>query len=78
MFFLRQVLGKSAKPIPIMILGAVVAGKRYPAVKYLFVVVISFGVGLFMFRRDEDARRTTTERILGVGEMLLVGLTLSS
>ena len=42
-----QVLAKSCKPIPVMIMGAFL-GKRYPLKKYLNVLVITAGVCLFM------------------------------
>ena len=35
-----QVVGKSCKPIPVMILGVVIGRKRYPLLKYLFVLMI--------------------------------------
>lgn len=42
-----QVLAKSCKPVPVMIMGAFM-GKKYPLRKYLNVVLIVVGVGLFM------------------------------
>ncbi|CAM9595170.1 unnamed protein product [Phaeothamnion confervicola] len=42
-----QVLAKSCKPIPVMIMGAFM-GKKYPAKKYVNVVMIVTGVALFM------------------------------
>ena len=42
-----QVLAKSCKPIPVMIMGAML-GKRYPLKKYVNVFVITLGVCLFM------------------------------
>ena len=38
-----QVLGKSVKPVPVMLLGVLVARKRYPLVKYLYVSLIVMG-----------------------------------
>ncbi|KAJ8307305.1 hypothetical protein KUTeg_015389 [Tegillarca granosa] len=35
-----QHVSKSAKPIPVMILGIILARKRYPAAKFLFVLMI--------------------------------------
>lgn len=65
-----QVLGKSCKPIPVMILGVLFANKRYPALKYLFVVLITFGCGLFMYNplKADKAHR----KEIGFGELLLV------
>lgn len=68
-----QVLGKSIKPIPVMILGVLIAGKKYPLAKYLCVLLIVMGVGLFMFKDKKptvkDEERTS---LLGIGEMLLL------
>ena len=42
-----QVLAKSCKPVPVMIMGAFM-GKKYPLRKYLNVLLIVLGVALFM------------------------------
>ena len=42
-----QVLAKSCKPVPVMIMGAFM-GKKYPLKKYINVCLIVAGVGLFM------------------------------
>jgi len=42
-----QVLAKSCKPVPVMLFGALM-GKKYSAKKYVKVVIIVGGVGLFM------------------------------
>lgn len=42
-----QVLGKSCKPIPVMVMGAFL-GKKYPLKKYANVALIVAGVALFM------------------------------
>ena len=42
-----QVLAKSCKPVPVMLMGAIM-GKKYPLKKYLKVGLIVAGVGLFM------------------------------
>lgn len=47
-----QVLAKSCKPVPVMIMGAFM-GKRYPLKKYVNVVMIVFGVALFMGGGDK-------------------------
>ena len=39
-----KVLGKSIKPIPIMLIGAVVGRKHYPLEKYFYVLLIVFGM----------------------------------
>ncbi|XP_073237250.1 solute carrier family 35 member B1-like isoform X2 [Porites lutea] len=45
-----QVLGKSCKPIPVMILGVLLAKKKYPLIKYMCVLLIVCGVALFMYK----------------------------
>jgi len=68
-------MGKSAKPIPVMILGVLLARKRYPLQKYFFVFMIVAGVALFLFK-DKPATASTSSG-LGAGELLLlVSLTL--
>ena len=42
-----QVLAKSCKPVPVMLMGALM-GKKYPLRKYINVVMIVLGVALFM------------------------------
>ena len=42
-----QVLAKSCKPVPVMIMGAFM-GKKYPLRKYINVVMIVGGVAMFM------------------------------
>lgn len=71
-----QVLGKSAKPIPVMILGVLFAGKRYPVAKYFFVLMIVVGVALFIYK-DDKASSSSESHTMGIGEMLLlISLTL--
>ena len=38
-----QVLGKSIKPVPVMLLGVLIARKRYRLIKYFGVLMIVFG-----------------------------------
>ena len=64
-------LGKSAKPIPVMILGVLLARKRYPLAKYLFVLMIVIGVALFMYK-DKKAAAAGPSGAYGFGEVLLV------
>ncbi|KAF2073720.1 hypothetical protein CYY_004979 [Polysphondylium violaceum] len=44
-----QVLTKSCKPIPVLIMGILFFKRHYSLAKYFIVVVISLGVCLFMF-----------------------------
>ncbi|XP_023236209.1 solute carrier family 35 member B1-like [Centruroides sculpturatus] len=66
-----QVVGKSCKPIPVMILGVLIGRKQYPLVKYLFVLMIVIGVGLFMYK-DRPPTTIHSESLIGMGEILLL------
>ncbi|KAG9333438.1 hypothetical protein JZ751_011598 [Albula glossodonta] len=66
-----QVLGKSCKPIPVMILGVTILRKKYPMAKYLCVLLIVSGVALFLYKPNKGAA-TTEEHLFGFGEMLLL------
>lgn len=65
-----QVVGKSAKPIPVMILGVLLGKKSYALRKYIFVFMIVFGIVLFMLK-DKKSTVSEEESSLGVGELLL-------
>ncbi|CAF1480759.1 unnamed protein product [Adineta steineri] len=43
-----QVIAKSIKTIPVMILGKLVAGKTYPLKQYVLLIVMSAGIALFL------------------------------
>jgi len=69
-----QVLGKSCKPIPVMLLGVFLAHKKYNLVKYLSVLLITIGIALFMYK---DGKSDGGGFSLGIGEiLLLVSLTM--
>ncbi|XP_065350838.1 solute carrier family 35 member B1 [Cloeon dipterum] len=68
-----QVVGKSCKPIPVMILGVLLGRKRYPMQKYLFVLLIVVGVALFIWKdhsKKHSADSAASESWMG--ELLLV------
>lgn len=66
-----QVIGKSGKPIPVMLLGVLIGKKRYPLQKYVFVLLVVIGVALFMYKDGKTPTSETTSTI-GIGEMLLL------
>ncbi|GBN78917.1 Solute carrier family 35 member B1 [Araneus ventricosus] len=73
-----QVVGKSCKPIPVMILGVLIGKKKYPLAKYFYVFTIVVGVCLFMYK-DKPATSEVDDDspLLGMGEiLLLISLTL--
>lgn len=63
-----QVIGKSGKPIPVMILSVLFGRKSYPFKKYCFVLLVVIGVALFMYK---DSKSSTSSSIFGVGELLI-------
>eukprot|EP00092_Neocalanus_flemingeri_P038380 GFUD01041783.1.p1 GENE.GFUD01041783.1~~GFUD01041783.1.p1 ORF type:complete len:331 (-),score=86.37 GFUD01041783.1:263-1255(-) len=68
-----QVVGKSCKPIPVMILGVLVGRKSYPLLKYLFILMIVVGVALFMYKDKTGTTASSVgESVLGAGELLLL------
>ncbi|KAL9186784.1 hypothetical protein ACHAXT_010504 [Thalassiosira profunda] len=67
-----QVLAKSCKPVPVMLMGALM-GKKYPAKKYVKVVLIVGGVGLFMGGGDNKKSDPTEEKD---ASSQLIGVTL--
>merc|ERR1712183_1167315 len=67
-----QVVGKSCKPIPVMILGVLLGRKSYPWRKYMFVFMIVAGVALFMYKDGAKAATVEGGGLVGVGELLLL------
>lgn len=67
-----QVVGKSIKPIPVMLLNVFWARKRYPLKKYIFVGMITVGVMLFIYKGNSASKGSS--ELLGWGEMLLVSI----
>ncbi|XP_064115657.1 solute carrier family 35 member B1-like isoform X3 [Macrobrachium nipponense] len=66
-----QVVGKSCKPIPVMILGVIIGRKSYPWRKYLFVLMIVIGVAMFIYK-DSKATSSTSTSGIDLGEILLL------
>ncbi|XP_058058735.1 solute carrier family 35 member B1 homolog [Anopheles bellator] len=66
-----QVVAKSAKPIPVMLLGVLVGRKSYTLQKYLFVLLIVVGVVMFMFKDGKTNSGAVLEHE-GLGQLLLV------
>ena len=69
-----QILAKSCKPIPVMLMGAVL-GKKYPRKKYVNVMLIVGGVGLFMGGGDNKKRDLNGDETSG-GMSQVIGLVL--
>ena len=66
-----QVLAKSCKPVPVMLMGAVM-GKRYDLRKYINVAMIVLGVALFMGGGDNkkkgavDDEKSSSSQLIGL------------
>ncbi|KAL7570064.1 hypothetical protein ACA910_017099 [Epithemia clementina (nom. ined.)] len=75
-----QVLAKSCKPVPVMLMGALM-GKKYPFRKYINVCLIVAGVALFMGGADskkksgagDDGEMSSPSQIIGI-IMLFISL----
>lgn len=66
-----QVIGKSAKPIPVMLLGVLIGRKSYSIQRYCFVLLIVAGVVLFMMK-DGKTSGVANDQMVGIGEVLLI------
>ena len=53
-----QVIAKSSKPIPVMLIGVLLANKRYRLQKYFFVLMIVVGVIMFIYKEGKAKART--------------------
>jgi UDP-galactose transporter B1 len=65
-----QVLAKSCKPVPVMLMGTLM-GKRYDLRKYVNVVMIVIGVAFFMGGGDnskgkDDDEKSSSKQFLGI------------
>lgn len=65
-----QVLAKSCKPVPVMLMGTLM-GKRYDLRKYINVVMIVIGVALFMGGGDnskgkDDDEKSSSSQFIGI------------
>lgn len=62
-----QVLGKSCKPIPILLFGVLFAHKRYPWRKYFYILLIVTGMAIFLYKPGKG----NSSFQFGSGEFLL-------
>lgn len=70
--FPMQVLAKSSKMVPVMIMGRILSGKRYPLYEYGIAVVIGLGVTTFMLSQSSSAGEGgPSTQISGVMLMLM-------
>lgn len=68
-----QVIGKSAKPIPVMLLGVLIGNKSYSTQRYICVLIIVIGVVMFTMKESKiDATNAVDQSPFGIGEILLI------
>uniref|UniRef100_A0A1L8EI40 Putative solute carrier family 35 member b1 n=2 Tax=Haematobia irritans TaxID=7368 RepID=A0A1L8EI40_HAEIR len=67
-----QVVGKSAKPIPVMVLGVLIGRKSYSWIRYACVFTIVVGVVLFMYKENKATSSSASSSSGGLGELLLI------
>ncbi|SPR00785.1 unnamed protein product (mitochondrion) [Plasmodiophora brassicae] len=67
-----QVLGKSCKMIPVMLMGICINGKRYKKQEYVQVALITLGISVFMgFQQSSGSKHESVQRLEGVALLLL-------
>ncbi|XP_049885851.1 adenosine 3'-phospho 5'-phosphosulfate transporter 1 [Pectinophora gossypiella] len=64
--FPTQVLSKSCKVIPVMLMGKLVSRNKYELYEYVTAVLISAGMALFMFGSRDDYSESTMTTMSGV------------
>lgn len=65
--FPSQTLAKSCKPIPIIVIGYLFYGKRYPWKKLIVVAAIVFGISIFILDQEvEGAKYNQTFSLIGL------------
>ncbi|CRL04981.1 CLUMA_CG018169, isoform A [Clunio marinus] len=69
-----QVIAKSSKPIPVMIIGVLLAHKRYTIQKYFFVILIVVGVIMFIYKDGKSGEEKDNSSI----GLILIGMSLLS
>lgn len=69
-----QVIAKSSKPIPVMLIGVLLAHKRYTIQKYFFVLMIVVGVIMFIYK-DGKSKDGDSNNHIG---LILIGISLLS
>lgn len=57
-----QVIAKSIKTIPVMLVGRFVSGKTYPMRQYFFMFIMAIGIGLFLSGYQENGLPTKRAR----------------
>ncbi|KAM3956462.1 adenosine 3'-phospho 5'-phosphosulfate transporter 1 [Aphomia sociella] len=64
--FPTQVLSKSCKVIPVMLMGKLISRKKYELYEYVTAVLISIGMVLFIFGSHDDSTVSTVTTMSGL------------
>lgn len=70
--FAAQVVAKSAKPVPVMILSLIIGRKSYTIQRYCFVMLIVIGLVLTMFKNNKSNENSEETTFLIFGQILLM------
>eukprot|EP00033_Pygsuia_biforma_P003151 GCRY01003458.1.p1 GENE.GCRY01003458.1~~GCRY01003458.1.p1 ORF type:complete len:324 (+),score=33.98 GCRY01003458.1:129-1100(+) len=77
--FPSQILGKTLKPIPVMIVGRIYNKKQYPWWKYALVLLIVMGISLFFIFQTKT--KHSSEKVITAADwtygLVLLGLSLA-
>ncbi|CBY07257.1 unnamed protein product [Oikopleura dioica] len=65
-----QVLGKSCRPIPVIVFSAIIARKFHSIWKWISVVLITAGISLFIYDEDSNIEKDE-QKIVYFGDLLL-------
>lgn len=72
-----QVILKSAKPISVM-LGGLFFCKRYPIQRYLFVLIIVVGVGMFKYFESKEGKKAKSDDCKAENSSVSIGIDISN
>ena len=69
-------MGKACRPIPVIILSALIARKYHSVWKWIVVILITAGISIFIYDEDKNAQHVTEhadieQRLLYFGDALL-------
>lgn len=70
--FVTQVVAKSSKPIPVMILGLIIGRKSYSIQRYCFVVLVVIGLVLTILKDKKSNENGEDGTFLILGQILLM------
>lgn len=69
--FPTQILSKSCKIIPVMLMGKLVSNKVYPWYDYIMAVFVSMGVALFLLATKSDTSHHNISNTTSIGLIIL-------